>query len=73
MRYPAKYYDGVTARAQRVTVTVTEAAILIFAVDGAVLAQWPAGRVVLVELARDGSVRLGLTAPRRGHASSHHR
>ena len=61
MRYAAKYYDGVTARAQRVTVTVTEAAILIFAVDGAVLAQWPAGRVVLVELPRDGeTVRLGL-------------
>ena len=61
MRYAAKYYDGVTARAQRVTLTVTEAAILIFAAHGAVLANWPAERVVLAELPRDGEpVRLGL-------------
>ena len=61
MRYSANYYDGVTARAQPVAVTVTDAGIIILGVHGTVLAQWPAGRVVLVELSRDGEpVRLGL-------------
>ena len=61
MRYSANYYDGITARAQPVAVTVADTGITIAGEDGGVLADWPAGRVILVELPRGGEpVRLGL-------------
>ena len=61
MRYLATYYDGMTARAQPVAMAVTDTGIVISAVHGAALAHWPAERVMLAELPRDGQpVRLGL-------------
>ena len=61
MRYPATYYDGITAEARSVVVAVGDMGITISAPGGGVLAAWPAERVVLAELPRDGEpVRLGL-------------
>ena len=61
MRYLATYYDGTTAQAQPVAITVMDAGIAISAVHGAVLAHWPAERVMLAEAPRKGEpVRLGL-------------
>lgn len=61
MRFAANYYDGVVARAQPAVIAVTDVGIVIFAVHGAMLAHWPAGRVILAESPRDGEpVRIGL-------------
>ncbi len=61
MRYEAIYYDGLTARAQPVSIAVTDSGIVISAVTGAVLAHWPADLVILAERPRDReSVRIGL-------------
>ena len=61
MRYAAKYYDGLTAGAQPVAITVADAGIVVSAEHGAVLAHWPAEEIVLAELPRAGEpVRLGL-------------
>ncbi len=61
MRYAAQYYDGRTARTQHVEVAVTEAGIDISSEPEVVTASWPAERIMLAELPRDGEpVRLGL-------------
>ena len=61
MQYAASYYDGATARGWSVAIAVTEAGIAISDADGSMLASWPAGRVILVELPRGGEpVWLGL-------------
>ena len=60
-RYPARYYDGRTARAQRVEVEVEREGLSIFDEDGALVARWPADAVLRVEKPRGGEpVRLGL-------------
>ncbi len=61
MRFAANYYDGVVARSQPAVIAVMDVGIVIFAVHGAMLAHWPAERVVLAEPPRDGEpVRIGL-------------
>ncbi len=60
-RYPARYYDGRTARARDVWIEVAPAGIGIRSADGAHVASWAADRVVLVERPGGGEpVRLGL-------------
>lgn len=60
-RYPARYYDGRTARAHRVEVEVERDGLSIFDGDGTLVARWPANAVLRVEKPRRGEpVRLGL-------------
>ena len=60
-RYPARYYDGRTARAHRVEVEVEPEGLSIFDGDGTLVARWPADAVLRVEKPRRGEpVRLGL-------------
>ncbi len=61
MRYLATYHDGLTAQARPVAIAVTDTGVVISAVQGAVLAHWPAEGVLLVERPRGGEpARLGL-------------
>ncbi len=60
-RYPARYYDGLTARARPVEVEIAATGLAIFDEAGPVLGSWPGEAVRLVEKPRPGEpVRLGL-------------
>ncbi len=60
-RYPARYYDGMTARPQAVEVEIAATGLAIFDESGPVLASWPGAGIRLVEKPRPGEpVRLGL-------------
>ncbi len=60
-RYPARYYDGLTARVRLVEVEVAATGIAIFDEAGPFLASWPGESIRLVEGLRRGEpVRLGL-------------
>ncbi len=60
-RYPARYYDGLTARSRAVEVEIAATGLAIFDEAGPVLGSWPGGGVRLVEEPRRGEpVRLGL-------------
>ena len=60
-RYPARYYDGLTARARSVEVEIAQTGLAIFDETGPVLASWPGEAVRLVERPRRGEpARLGL-------------
>ena len=60
-RYPARYYDGLTARARSVEIEIAATGIAIFDEGGPVLGSWPGENIRLVEKPRPGEpVRLGL-------------
>ena len=60
-RYPARYYDGLTARSRPVEVEIAATGLAIFDETGPVLGSWPGEGVRLVEKPRRGEpVRLGL-------------
>ncbi len=60
-RYPARYYDGLTARSRPVEVEIAATGLAIFDEAGPVVGSWPGERVRLVEKPRPGEpVRLGL-------------
>ncbi len=60
-RYPARYYDGLTARSRPVEVEIAATGLAIFDEAGPVASSWPGERIRLVERPRpDEPVRLGL-------------
>ncbi len=60
-RYPARYYDGLTARSRPVEVEIAETGLAIFEEAGPIVGSWPGDGVRLVEKPREGEpVRLGL-------------
>lgn len=60
-RYPARYYDGLTARSRAVEVEIAATGLAIFDEAGPVVGSWPGEGVRLVERPRRGEpVRLGL-------------
>ena len=60
-RYPARYYDGLTARSRAVEVEIAATGLAIFDEAGPVIGSWPGEGVRLVERPREGEpVRLGL-------------
>ena len=61
VRYPARYYDGLTARSRAVEVEIATTGLAIFDEAGPVVGSWPGEGVRLVERPREGEpVRLGL-------------
>ncbi len=61
VRYPARYYDGLTARPRAVEVEIAATGLAIFDKSGPVLASWPGEGIRLVERQRPGEpMRLGL-------------
>ncbi len=60
-RYPARYYDGLTARSRAVEVEIAATGLAIFDEAGPVVGSWPGEGIRLVERPREGEpVRLGL-------------
>ncbi len=60
-RYPARYYDGLTARSRAVEVEIAATGLAIFDEAGPVVGSWPGKGIRLVERPREGEpVRLGL-------------
>lgn len=60
-RYPARYYDGLTARSRAVEVEIAATGLAIFEEAGPIVGSWPGEGVRLVERLREGEpVRLGL-------------
>ena len=60
-RYPARYYDGLTARSRPVEVEIAATGLAIFDEAGPVVGSWPGEGVRLVDRPRRGEpVRLGL-------------
>lgn len=60
-RYPARYYDGLTARSRPVEVEIAATGLAIFEEAGPIVGSWPGEGVRLVERPREGEpVRLGL-------------
>ena len=60
-RYPARYYDGLTARSRPVEVEIAATGLAIFDEAGPVVGSWPGEGIRLVEKPREGEpVRLGL-------------
>ena len=60
-RYPARYYDGLTARSRTVEVEIAATGLAIFDEAGPIIGSWPGEGVRLVERPREGEpVRLGL-------------
>jgi hypothetical protein len=60
-RYAARYFDGKTARAQDVSIALTEEGIAIYRQTGILLATWASGNIVLAERPRRGeAARIGL-------------
>ena len=60
-RYPARYYDGLTARSRAVEIEIAATGLAIFDEAGPVIGSWPGEGVRLVERPREGEpVRLGL-------------
>ena len=60
-RYPARYYDGLTARSRAVEVEIAATGLAIFDEAGPVVGSWPGEGVRLVDRPRRGEpVRLGL-------------
>ena len=60
-RYPARYYDGLTARSRAVEVEIAATGLAIFDEAGPVVGSWPGEGIRLVEKLREGEpVRLGL-------------
>lgn len=60
-RYPARYYDGLTARSRSVEIEIAATGLAIFDEAGPVVGSWPGEGVRLVEKPRSGeAVRLGL-------------
>ncbi|MYE02022.1 MAG: M48 family metallopeptidase [Alphaproteobacteria bacterium] len=60
-RYPARYYDGLTARSRPVEVEIAATGLAIFDEAGPLVGSWPGEGVRLVEKPREGEpVRLGL-------------
>ena len=60
-RYPARYFDGRTARSQDVSIALTAEGIGIYQQSGALLATWSADNIVLAERPRpEEPARIGL-------------
>ena len=60
-RYPARYYDGLTARSRAVEIEIAATGLAIFDEAGPVVGSWPGAGIRLVEKLREGEpVRLGL-------------
>ena len=60
-RYPARYYDGLTARSRPVAFEIAATGLAIFDESGPVVGSWPGEGIRLVERPRQGEpVRLGL-------------
>ena len=60
-RYPARYYDGLTARSRAVEIEIAATGLAIFDEAGPVVGSWPGEGIRLVEKLREGEpVRLGL-------------
>ena len=59
--YPARYYDGRTARPQDVAIRISGDGISIYRAGSVFIASWSAARLVLAEKPRPGEpVRIGL-------------
>lgn len=60
-RFPARYFDGRTARPQDVSIALTVEGIAIYQRSGALLATWAADNIILADRPRPGEpARIGL-------------